>query len=154
KYLYRPIENAQYALSINGNNKVHQYNISFGYNKDKQALVGNTNQRFTVNANNTISISEKLRIDLQIMLAKTISAFPNQISGGGYGYGQFKTGNRLLYPYAQFIGDNGDILPIFKDYREPFIFGSEEQGLLDWKYYPLEEAHRQGRKLENNAITA
>jgi TonB-dependent SusC/RagA subfamily outer membrane receptor len=53
RYLYQPAANQQYALSIRGGGQKNRYLISTGFDKGLSSLVGNSNQRLTLNINNT-----------------------------------------------------------------------------------------------------
>lgn len=44
-----------------------------------------------------------------------------------------------IYPYAHLADQDGNPLPVTRDYRRGFVYEAAENGLLNWQYYPLKE---------------
>ncbi|MBT1704907.1 SusC/RagA family TonB-linked outer membrane protein [Chryseosolibacter indicus] len=137
KYLYQKSVNQQYALSLSGGSKPHQYYVSVGYDKNDATLVGNAKDRLTLNARNNWSLL-KDKVSVSGDLYYTCSTHQN--NGIDPSTLRMTTFDRL-YPYASFADDNGNPLSITQDYREGFKREAEAKGLLDWSYRPLQELH-------------
>jgi len=135
KYLYQKSVNQQYALSISGGSNPHQYYLSAGYDKNAGNLVGNSNDRFTLNARNSWTLlKDKLTVSGDLYYTRS------SIQNNGIDpYALKMTSYDGLYPYASFADDNGNPLVITQDYREGFKREAEDNGLLDWSYRPLQE---------------
>jgi TonB-linked SusC/RagA family outer membrane protein len=132
KYIYREPVNQQYAVNLKGGARNNRYYISLGYDHDLNALIGNTNGRLSVNANNVYSlIKHKLEITTGIIFTKT-NKENNGLSPALIG------GTSILYPYAQLVDSKGNALPIAQ-YRQGYIDTAGDGKLLDWNYRPLDE---------------
>lgn len=154
KYIYRPAHNRQTALRIAGATSNVQYGISVGYDRNSLSLRSNDTERITLNTANTLSINAKLKVDFQLLFAGQKTTAPTQSTGGGFGYGQFRIGNRMLYPYAQFVDRHGNQVAFNKDYNQSVMHDAQSDGLLDWYYYPLQELERRDREVGSKALTA
>lgn len=133
KYLYRNSIRQQYALNFSGGFNTLRYFLSAGYDYDQMSLVGNHNNRITLNSSTIFSPVKNL--DVTAGIAYMQKKFQNN------GLGLLETGpsGDSPYPYTVLADENGNPLPTPKDYRKEYIAGSEEMGLLDWQYRPLEE---------------
>jgi len=135
KYLYQKSVNQQYALSISGGSTLHQYYLSAGYDKNAGNLVGNSNDRFTLNARNSWTLlKDKLIVSGDLYYTRS----SNQ-NNGIDPYALKMTSYDGLYPYASFADGNGNPLSITQDYRESFKREAEDNGFVDWSYRPLQE---------------
>lgn len=135
KYLNRNSVNQQHSLNIVGGGENQRYFISGGYDRNLSNLVGNQYSRASISAGNTYSM---LRKRMEVNMAVYYVQGDNQQNNPGNGSIRM-SGAAPLYPYARLADDNGAALAIIKEYRPAFISSAEEQGLLDWKYRPLEE---------------
>lgn len=129
KYLYRPAVNQQYALSLDGGDKTHTYYISAGYDANKQSLVTNSYDRFTLNANNNYHLlNDKLQIFAGVLLTSSNTK---------------TNSNPFLpsYPYERLADANGSHLPVVQagGLRQQYIDAAGGGKLLDWNYRPLDE---------------
>lgn len=128
KYFYRPAVNQQYALNFTGGSINHGYAFSVGYDNNREPIVGNHNDRLTLNSRNNWKLfSEKLSVDLGIYYTQT---------------GSFKTtdppGPLESVIYERLSDGSGMPLPIVRGYSTRFV-NSLDDRLLDWRYFPLEE---------------
>ncbi|EHQ26403.1 SusC/RagA family TonB-linked outer membrane protein [Mucilaginibacter paludis] len=134
KYLYRKGIDQQYALSLHGGNNKSTYYFSTGYDDNLSSLVGNKNNRLTINSGNTFRPVNNLELSASLFYSQsntTSDAINNLNNGGNY------TG---LFPYTTLADANGNPLPIVKDYNYSWITNTASQnGLLNWQYYPLNE---------------
>jgi TonB-linked SusC/RagA family outer membrane protein len=134
KYLYRNSINQQHALNLSGGTAQQRYYLSAGYDKNLESLVENGYSRVTLNATNSYSLlNNKLEINAGIWLAQSRNRRNN---GGPSAIG---INSSFLFPYAQLADNNGNPLVVTRDYRPSFIAASEQKGLLNWEYNPLDE---------------
>lgn len=145
KFFYRESINQQYNLNLSGGGTNYSYYISGGYNMNFSNLIGNSDERFTLNTINTFKPLENFTIQAGVNLVYTNAIKNNP------GYSEINSGNgRLsLYPYAQLADKSGLPLPVAKDYPLSFS-GNPGNGFIDWQYRPLEELKLSNNK-QNNA---
>jgi TonB-linked SusC/RagA family outer membrane protein len=137
KYIYRSTATQQYSVGLRGGNDQNAYTMSVGYDNDPSQLVRNEFNRITVNAQNTYTPISILSITTGINYSRNNTALNNNLSyGSGIAVGGPISG---IYPYAQFANASGNHLPIVKDYRQSYVAGALDNGLLDWSYRPLDE---------------
>lgn len=136
-YIYRPSTLIQQAVNIQGGGKTSRYGISAGYDKTAAELVGNEGERFTVSFQN-----DNRFLEGKLNLSTGLYAVKSEGTNNGINpllLSMQSAGNERLYPYAQLADREGNPLPITHEYRRGFVLDSENQGLLDWQYRPLEE---------------
>jgi len=137
QYFYRKSFTRQYALNLTGGTDRQRFNLSAGYDHNRENLVRNGYERYTFNAGQTLSLlKKKLEISTGFYYTQSNTVLDNP----GTGLIGLNTGNGAsLYPYARLADVSGNPLAITHDYRESFIAGARQQGLLDWSYSPLAE---------------
>jgi TonB-linked SusC/RagA family outer membrane protein len=135
KYLYRNAVNQQYSISIQGGSDSHRYNVSTGLDRNMENLTGNDFSRFTLNANNTWSFfSDKLEVSAGLYYTQSKRTRNND----GFTNLRFNS-TSPMYPYARLKDDEGNNATVVKDYRLGFVEQAQANGLLNWKYSPLDE---------------
>ncbi|QES88749.1 TonB-dependent receptor plug domain-containing protein [Rhizosphaericola mali] len=118
----------QYAVSINGGSTNNKYFLSLGYDANQSSLINNTNNRLTLNANNTYAFfHNKLEFTTGIVLIQS-----RQKGDGSAG--------SFPYPYLKLVGDDGKALAVPNQYRPSYI-DDLTTTLLDWHYRPWDEIH-------------
>jgi TonB-linked SusC/RagA family outer membrane protein len=137
RYFYHSSIYQQYALSLKGGGKNNTYFLSTGYDKNKENLVNNGYQRFTLTSGNTFSLlADKLEINTGIALIYNTTQNNNPgVNGITSGIGN------SIYPYAQLASSSGEPLGITKTVNNAFINAAKQKGLLDWAYFPLQEIY-------------
>lgn len=144
RYLYQPSVNQQYSLGLNGGSSSYNYYLSAGYDKNRAALVGNENERYTFNLSNHYRFNEKFQAAASIYYTvnhaqqkhQGLPTFTNPLTGS--------SGARM-YPYARLADDEGNPLELINQYRLSFLEEKHAQGFLDWGYSPLREMESIGR---------
>ncbi len=133
EYFYRKSINQQYSLSFDGGGVRNSYLLSAGFDFNKNSLVGNSNNRFTIRTVNNFMPLKKLDINTSISFT--------QSSSTNNGIGEISTGGGKgnLYPYAQLIDQDGNALPIARGYNKNYTDTAGNGLLLDWAYKPLNE---------------
>ena len=135
RYLYRPSLWQQYAASLSGGGQRQRYYFSAGYDRAQETLVGNANDRLTLNARNSWTFAEeRFRLSGDLYYVRGLEE-NNGLEGTSLRQSLYDP----LPPYSRLADEEGNPLAVIRDYRLAFIEEAEEAGLLDWRYRPLEE---------------
>ncbi|MCT1523668.1 SusC/RagA family TonB-linked outer membrane protein [Sphingobacterium hotanense] len=135
KYLYQPSIQQQYALSARGGGERYNYFISSGYDRNRSDVIGNRNERINLSLQNTFKATDNLEFMAGLWYSR------QHAKNNGLTLDDIK-GERThigLSQYTRLMDGIGNPLSTVKDYRLPFIEKAETDGLLDWRYTPLEE---------------
>lgn len=128
RYLYRKSITQQYHISVTGGGTDNKYYVSVGYDKNLASKVINSSDRYTVNANNTISF---LKNKAQFSTGLLFSSNNGKIKGSDY---------LPIYPYENIADQNGKALAITDGTLRRLYADTAGNGkLLDWNYRPLDE---------------
>ncbi len=138
RYYYRMGQEKQYALVVSGGGEFQKYNFSTGYDKGLSGMVGNSNERLTLNAANTFTFFNS-KLELSTNVNVTRSTEKNNHPGIINMTSAITNGIGYLYPYARFADQEGNPIGLYTTYRENFVTLAKEKGLLDWSYSPLDE---------------
>ena len=131
RYIYKQGMNQQQAMNISGGSEKIAYYFSGGYDRNKDNM-GATYNRISLRADNTISVTKKLKLNTGISYLKGGTAT------GGLGYGSiYPAPGKSLYPYARLADEDGKPATLVKDFRRPYADAAENSGLLNWNYIPL-----------------
>lgn len=136
KYVYRKSVNQQYAVNFRGGNKDALYMASLGYDKNRDALVGNGYNRITLNLSNTYYPIKKLEISTTVNYAQSSSE--NNNAGMFSNSANYLNSNKL-YPYARLTDGEGNNLAFAKQLSESYTDSVLNLGFLNWKYSVLDE---------------
>ncbi len=122
KYLYQPALQQQYAVSINGGSNVNKYFFSLGYDKMRSAMVGNDNQRITLNVQNAFKPIPALEINTRVSYSRSKAnnnAFTmTDLSGSTSG----------LQPYTALVDEFGNPVKIEYQIRTAIADSAEKTG--------------------------
>lgn len=141
KYVYKNGINQQYALSMNGGSELIGWNAFVGSDINSDNL-GNKYNRINARFQNTIAIAEKLKLSSNVTFNKSSNI------AGRQGIDEIGSKGGFLYPYARLADDQGNALPVAKNWRLPYIDTLGNGKLLDWKYYPLNDYKSLDQKQE------
>lgn len=130
-YFYRNAVNQQYALNLSGGNDKHVYYMSAGYDKNLQMQQAHDFDRITLNFDNNFSPLSNLNIIAGINYVQSRTNADNTMASTNYIY------SRL--PYTRLADDNGNALPVIQGLSLLYTENIQEQGFLDWRFYPLDE---------------
>lgn len=137
-YLYRKSVNQQYAFNIRGGGDKHTFFVSAGLDKNLSAVVNNVFQRLTLRADNTFRPIKNLELRTGVIYTRS------RTDNNGLSYSELTNGaSKSIYPYARLVDDNGNALPLLKDYRLGFVEEAQNLGFLPWQFYPLHEINAQ-----------
>lgn len=140
KYLYQPGINQQYALNLRGGSSTYAYYLSGGFDDNRSSVIGDQSNRITFTSQNTYTPSAKWRLSAGLYLIHT------NAQNNGLDFRELQGYSRL--PYLSIVDQEGTPLSIPYGYRSDYIAAAQENGLLDWNLYPLQE-----RRLTNNETT-
>ncbi|MFC3199524.1 SusC/RagA family TonB-linked outer membrane protein [Parapedobacter deserti] len=135
-YFYRREVNRQYALNIVGSTPQHRYSLSGGFDNNDRSAVGNTFRRTNLSARNAFSLARNVQLTADLWFTQANL-----------------TANEVLrtlhdaFPYQRLAGDQGEALPIVRDFNAAFATSAAENGRLDWQYYPLDELRNSGNTI-------
>lgn len=133
KYVYRSSVNKQYALTMRGGTNAVTWLLSGGYDHNLSELSAKY-QRITLHSENTFHLSNHFQVSAGLYFIQ------NNNESGQNGYGMITSGNGTsLYPYAMLGDNNGNALPVTRNYRQVYLDTVGRGKLLDWKYYPLDD---------------
>lgn len=126
-YSYRNKVEQQHQLNLSGGTENITYYLSGGYNKNLENKVSDSYDRITLNASNNFSmLKNKLSIVTDIGYASSNS------NAGSASYKPYS-------PYDRIADENGNALPVVKDYRMSYVDTAGAGKLLDWHFYPKKE---------------
>ncbi|SEM85684.1 TonB-linked outer membrane protein, SusC/RagA family [bacterium A37T11] len=128
KYFYQPSFKQQYDLGMRGGSNKQQYSLNAGFDKNQSAVVGNGDNRFTLSAQQSLQPIANLSIDNAIFYTHSQNRINSSLQG-------IQNGEA----YQRLADDQGNHLPVARDYRLSFAETAEDKGLLNWLYVPLDE---------------
>lgn len=135
RYFKQTAVNQQYAINISGGSPLTSYYASIGYDKDLTNDIGNSNDRITIQLNNTYRPLKNIELNGLIAYVQSNSknnGLPNL--------------DQNTPPYTKLVGDQGQAVAIpYGGYRLAYVDTAIYPALLDWHYRPLDEL-----KLNNN----
>lgn len=136
KYIYQKSKFQQHSIAVRGGTQNFNYLLSIGYDKNKNSLARNGNDRLTIVSSNTFVPAKGLKLSTKIQYFQNKTENNNQLGFGSMAVGG-KYGNSI-YPYARFMDENGPAY-IVKDYQARFSDSMQALGYADWRYRPLNE---------------
>lgn len=147
KYLTQNPSTQQYSISISGGSDKNQYYASFGYDKSVPSDINVKNERLTFRWNNSWQPIKGLSITTEMNWIKADYNSNNNLATPG------TTRDKLFaYTYNKISDEVGNPLPIQYDYRTSYIDTVSAPGLLDWHFYPINEAKDGQSKSQSNEI--
>ncbi|MBS9525990.1 SusC/RagA family TonB-linked outer membrane protein [Litoribacter alkaliphilus] len=148
RYYLRPRNLYQIAANIQGGTKSSTYAYSAGYDNNTTGFTHNNEDRITLSAQNTwTGMKGRLKVGTGLYLVRDLRTSGNE----GPSQVTFESIDPA-YPYARLVDDQGRPQSIIRDYRQGFVNGARDQGLLDWQYIPLEDLGRQREHMESTDI--
>ncbi|HEX7844214.1 MAG TPA: SusC/RagA family TonB-linked outer membrane protein [Chitinophagaceae bacterium] len=133
KYLLRQRVSQQSFLSLTVGSKQLAWSLTIGHDHTRSSQVGSNDRRITINS--VTNFKPVSRLELQLGINTTIGMSANNIIGTLSPAG----GKNAIYPYARLADENGNPLPLEKNYRNNFTDTAGNGFFLDWKYLPLED---------------
>lgn len=135
KHLLQTSISQQYAVNISGGGENYNYYASVGYDKSMGNQVGNNkDERLSLRLLNRWRPLKALEIKGEISHTQT-----NTLASQ-FNYANLLPTANYIAPYTRLADNNGNPLFIPKDYRLSYVDTASYPSLLDWHYYPLNEA--------------
>jgi TonB-linked SusC/RagA family outer membrane protein len=145
--LYRESINKQYALNFSAGGKSHTYYVSAGLDDIQENVVGNQSRRFTLTAKNDLNLWKGFDI------SSSLSAVLGNAQSNGVDLSSLAIpGMSEVYTYARLKDDNGMPLYIARNNSDTYIESAEQNGLLDWRYRPLQELELNDNSSSSNEL--
>lgn len=144
KYMYRSLENRQYAISISAGTPILSWLSSAAYD-DNSGNLDEKYQRFNLHLQNTWKPHSKLSLNTSLFFNQ------NKNQSGRSPYGSIIVANNGL-PYLRFADDQGNPLSAPKQFNQDFKNSFENGTLLDWNYYPLTDWQHNTSKAKGTEI--
>lgn len=131
----QPSVSQQYALALRGGGKQHGYHLSLGYDRSDADLRDNSSSRWTLAGGNQWRLlGNRLEAGIGLNFARQQSDIRTALPNG--------------YAYESLADDAGNPAWIIQNYSTRYIQSVEGKGLLDWRFYPLDEIGRLDNRSE------
>lgn len=127
QYFYRRSISQQYQMNLSGGGRHNKYYVSLGYDKNLSGMITKSNDRLTLNVNNTVSF---LNNKMELFTGVLFTSSKNTTKGSTY---------TPLYPYENIRDQNGNPAALSRTLRLSFADTVGNGRLLDWHYKPLDE---------------
>jgi TonB-linked SusC/RagA family outer membrane protein len=132
RYCYQQSKNQQYAITIKGGSAQQSWLFSGGYDNNMNDIAAGY-ERLNLHYQQLLRPIKGLQLGTSLFYTQTST------TAGKPGYGDIQSSGGYLCPYAQLADAGGKALPVAKDYSLSYLSGLSGKGLLDWKYYPLDD---------------
>ncbi|WP_316814532.1 SusC/RagA family TonB-linked outer membrane protein [Pedobacter nyackensis] len=130
----------QYALNMSMGSQRSRSYLSGGYDRSVSEYIGSENDRITLLFDNTTKLTKGL--ELSASLSTTMK---NSINNG-LDFNDATRGNRTADMYTSFTDNLGNPAAIQTSYGRDFINDATAKGLLDWRFYPVNELTLNNKK--------
>ncbi len=132
--LYRQSSVHQQHLRFEGGTAGgYRFSNALSYRKNLGELTGDSGQSLSFYSNNHFRLNGSLSADVNLIMGRE-----TKINNGIGLYSHTAAGSNIFYPYST-LGTAGDYQAAKPAYRTSYVESLMEEGLLDWRYYPLEE---------------
>lgn len=142
QYFYQKSLQQQYYLSLNGGGANNTYHLSAGYDHFSPVIVGVSNSRYTLKANNTYDlVNHKVQLSTDITFTRSLNKIENL------------NGYAPLYPYEMIADQHGTALPVLPSsgLRATYTDTAGNGNLLNWKYRPLDELRKKANSFNGES---
>lgn len=145
---YRASIVQQYAVNMSGGTSNISYYLGLGYDRTRENLVRNGNDRFTITSINTFNPVKNLELTGQMIYAVT-----NVNNNNNLGWGAGASAINMNYPYASLKDAGGAPAAINFGNSNRYTDSLRALGFLDWKYRPLQELALADNDLKTISMT-
>ena len=135
RHYYRPEIKSQHYLGLQGGNGNGRYTFSAGYDANQANVIGNRDERITLNAKGDWSLTTSDRLKISTGLYYTSNTT------------HIKTEVPEAHLYERLTDESGTPQAIIRQYSKRFTDGATLDGALDWSYIPLLE--KESMKFQN-----
>lgn len=152
KYVYQKAFNQQHSLAFHGGTNNITYRLSAGYDKNKDNLVRNGMNRFTINSLNTYRPVKNMEIIAGLNYSNSKTDLNRTFDN--YSIYNSKYGGGNPFPYSFLADEKGTPTDILYKLSETYLKESENIGFKDWRYRPLQEIELADNATIVNSILA
>lgn len=135
----------QYDVAVTGATERNNYSFSAMLDKTNSHYVGDESQKALISFRDNFKMNNWLRFDL----GATIRL--QTVKNNGASLGDISR----LQPYQRLVDDQGEYVPMVKDYYLPLLNQAMETGNFpynDWNYNLLQELRSSDQETQNNTI--
>lgn len=127
QHYYRPEIRSQHYLGLQGGDGSGRYAFSAGYDANQANVIGNRDERITLNAKGDWSLtkSDRLKISAGIYYTSNTSNVQTEVPEA--------------YLYERLADESGNPQAVIRQYSRRFAEANTLDGALDWTYIPLLE---------------
>ena len=151
KYVYQRAIKQQYALSLRGGTSNMTYRLGAGYDKNRDALIRNGFNRFTINSLSTYAPLKGLDITAGLNYTQSNTALNNEFKSYSLANSKY---SGTIFPYTMLADENGNPLDVLNRLSEAYLQEAEQKGYRDWRYRPLDEIRLADNTTKINSILA
>jgi TonB-linked SusC/RagA family outer membrane protein len=145
EYLLRKNIYQQFDVSVTGATERNNYSFSVLYDKTASHYVGDDSQKALINFKNNFKMNEWLRLDVGATIG--LQDMTNE--------GASLRDIRSMPPYQRLVDENGNYVPMVKDYYLPILNEVSSNGNFpydNWNYNLLQEIRSSDRQSQNNTV--
>jgi len=146
RYFYRASIAQQYALNISGGSERAKYYFSAGWDKQQLSQLQSDINRVTLRSKTLVQLVPgklDLTADLNMSMSNTNSPSVAYLNS---------------YPvYQRLVDDNGNALPVYKDYRKAWLDTIGQGQLLPWHNKPYDDirnTHNKTSRVDTRLLTS
>lgn len=147
RYFYQPAINRQYAVNISGNTPAVNYYFSAGWDDNEENLAGSSYDRVSLRTQNSFRLNPKLHVDAGLQYVQTIKR-----ANGNPGFDYLSGAGKGWSPYNRLADERGNALPVYLQYRQPWVDTAGGGRLLNWRYLPLADMNEQESKTDGTDL--
>lgn len=151
KYIYQNTVKQQHSLGFRGGTENLTYRLSAGYDKNRDELIRNGFNRFTINNVNTYSPIKKLEITTGLNYTQSNRDLNNEFQSYAVSNSKY-SGN--IFPYTRLADDQGNPLDALYQLADSYLFQAEQRGYRDWRFRPLDEINLADNTAKVNSVLA
>lgn len=145
QFVYRNGYTEQHALTVRGGASSMSHLFSAGYDRQMSPLQA-TSDRMNLRWQTRLRLSDKINLTASAIYSQTNSR------NGREGIADINSASGAVPPYTRLADDNGNALPVEKNYRQSFIDTAGGGHLLEWSYYPLTDYRHLKLKRKGSSI--
>lgn len=127
RHYYRPEVRSQHYIGIQGGDQTGRYAFSAGYDANQANVIGNSDERITLNAKGdwTLLKNDKLRLSAGLYYTSNARNIGTEVPEA--------------FPYERLTDESGNPISIIQKYSSRFTQSTTFNGALDWNFVPLRE---------------
>ncbi|MBB6611797.1 SusC/RagA family TonB-linked outer membrane protein [Pontibacter sp. Tf4] len=146
RHMYQQGLQQQYSIGLRAGSDRYAWHFSAGYDKATDNLDSHSS-RINAHLRQTVRLLPRLDLNTSLYYTQRLQ------KSGRTGYGEGTSANAPLYPYTRFLDEEGNPVPGVRDLRQSWKEAIEDDRLLDWNYYPLEDYRHDHTRTDLQDVT-